>query len=95
MQFQCFTARQLLAFNPKYVKNPPKSYDELVEWVEKNPGKFGYNGVKGGASGVSFVVGWVYWKTGNYEKLINGPVEQSEIDSWKALSKILKNSTKM
>ncbi len=85
-----FHSQTALAYNPKYVKNPPKSYEELVEWVEKNPGKFGYNGVKGGASGVSFVVGWVYWKTGNYEKLaVKGPIEQSEIDSWEGAFKDL------
>ena len=85
-----FHSQTALAYNPKYVKNPPKSYDELVKWVEENPGKFGYNGVKGGASGVSFVVGWVYWKTGRYEKLaVTGPVEQAEIDSWKGAFKDL------
>ena len=85
-----FHSQTALAYNPKYVKNPPKSYEELVKWVEANPGKFGYNGVKGGASGVSFVVGWVYWKTGNYEKLaVTGPIEQSEIDSWEGAFKDL------
>ena len=32
---------------------------ELAEWVKKNPKQFGYNGVKGGMSGVGFVMGWV------------------------------------
>ncbi|PIE34368.1 ABC transporter substrate-binding protein [candidate division KSB3 bacterium] len=85
-----FHSQTALAYNPEYVKDPPKTYEELVEWVKNNPGKFGYNGVKGGASGVSFVVGWVYWKTGRYEKLaITGPIEQSEIDSWEGLFKDL------
>ena len=87
-----FHSQTALAYNPKYVKNPPKSYEELVEWVEANPGKFGYNGVKGGASGVSFVVGWVYWKTGAYEKLaVDGPFSQSEVDSWESAFKDLED----
>ncbi len=87
-----FHSQTALAFNSKYVKNPPKTYEELVKWVKDNPGKFGYNGVKGGASGVSFVVGWVYWKTGRYEKLaVTGPVEQAEIDSWEGAFKDLED----
>jgi putative spermidine/putrescine transport system substrate-binding protein len=87
-----FHSQTALAFNPAYVKNPPKNYDELVKWVKDNPGKFGYNGVKGGASGVSFVVGWVYWKTGRYEKLASkGPFEQSEVDSWEKAFKDLED----
>lgn len=87
-----FHSQTALAYNPEYVKDPPKTFEELVAWVKNNPGKFGYNGVKGGASGVSFVVGWVYWKTGRYEKLaITGPIEQSEIDSWEGAFKDLED----
>ena len=79
-----FHSQTALAYNPAHVKNPPKSYEELVAWVEKHPGKFGYNGIKGGMSGVSFTVGWIYWKTGKYEKYaVTGPFEESEAASWK------------
>jgi ABC-type uncharacterized transport system YnjBCD substrate-binding protein len=85
-----FHSQTALAYNPDYVKDPPKSYDELAEWVKKNPGKFGYNGIKGGMSGVSFTVGWIYWKTGKYEKYaVTGPFEQSEVDSWEPALKAL------
>ncbi len=85
-----FHSQTALAYNPDYVTNPPKSYQELVDWVKKNPGKFGYNGIKGGMSGVSFTVGWVYWKTGKYEKYaVTGPFEQSEVDSWEQAFKDL------
>jgi putative spermidine/putrescine transport system substrate-binding protein len=85
-----FHSQTALAYNPDYVKNPPKSYAELVDWVKKNPGKFGYNGIKGGMSGVSFTVGWVYWKTGKYQKYaVSGPFEQSEVDSWEQAFKDL------
>ena len=45
------------------MKQPPKNYDELAAWAKANPRKFGYNGIKGGMSGVAFVVGWVYANT--------------------------------
>ena len=87
-----FHSQTAIAYNPQFVKNPPKTYAELEKWVKENPGKFGYNGVKGGASGVSFVVGWVYWKTGRYEKLaVTGPIEQSEIASWEGAYKALED----
>ena len=47
----------------------PNSYAELVEWTKKNPKKFGYNGIKGGMSGVAFVAGWVYAFGGDANKL--------------------------
>ena len=54
-----FHSQIAFAYNPDLVKSPPKSYAELVDWVKKNPKQFGYNGVKGGMSGVGFVMGWV------------------------------------
>ena len=50
-----FFSQIAFAYNPDLVKSPPKSYAELNEWVKKNPKQFGYNGVKGGMSGVGFV----------------------------------------
>jgi len=38
-----FHSQAVVAFNPKYVPNPPKTYEEIVKWAEENPGKFGYN----------------------------------------------------
>ncbi|GAB4532990.1 MAG: hypothetical protein Kow0063_14320 [Anaerolineae bacterium] len=78
-----FHSQTALAYNPAIVTDPPTSYEELVEWVKENPGKFGYNGIKGGMSGVSFTVGWLYWKTGNYEKYaVTGPFDEAEIETW-------------
>lgn len=85
-----FHSQTAIAYNPEYVKNPPKTFEELEKWVQENPGKFGYNGVKGGASGVSFVIGWIYWKTGRYEKLaVTGPFEEAEVASWEKAYKEL------
>jgi hypothetical protein len=41
--------------------------------VKKNPKQFGYNGVKGGMSGVGFVMGWVSANSGLGDKLEKGP----------------------
>ena len=57
------------------MESPPKSYDELVKWVADHPGQFGYNGIKGGMSGVSFVMGWMYAKTNDADQLMNGPFD--------------------
>ena len=67
-----------IAYHPSKVANPPKSFDELAPWVKANPGRFGYNGIKGGVSGVGFTMGWVYWKTGLYTQLTQGPVRQGQ-----------------
>jgi putative spermidine/putrescine transport system substrate-binding protein len=77
-----FHSQTAIAYNPDLVTDPPTSYEELVAWVKENPGMFGYNGIKGGMSGVSFTVGWLYWKTGNYDKYATGPFEEAEIDTW-------------
>lgn len=65
-----------LAYHPSRVPNPPRSFEDLVAWVRANPGRFGYNGIKGGVSGVGFTMGWVYWKTGLYKTLTQGPFDR-------------------
>lgn len=77
-----FNSQTALAYNPALVPNPPKSYDELVTWAKENPKQFGYNGIKGGASGVSFVMGWIYAFAGDSEKLMNGPFEETQAEKW-------------
>jgi ABC-type uncharacterized transport system YnjBCD substrate-binding protein len=66
-----------IAYNPAKVPAPPKSFDDLAAWAKANPGKFGYNGIKGGVSGVGFTMGWVYWKTGLYTQLTQGPFDKA------------------
>jgi putative spermidine/putrescine transport system substrate-binding protein len=70
-----FNSQTAVAYNPDVVKSPPSTYDELVEWTKKNPKQFGYNGIKGGMSGVSFVVGWMYAYGPDAKKLENGPFD--------------------
>jgi ABC-type uncharacterized transport system YnjBCD substrate-binding protein len=73
-----FHSQIAFAYNPDLVKNPPKSYAELAEWVKKNPKQFGYNGVKGGMSGVGFVMGWVGANSTLGDKLEKGPYDPAQ-----------------
>jgi ABC-type uncharacterized transport system YnjBCD substrate-binding protein len=77
-----FQSQTAIAWNPALVKAPPKSYDELAAWAKANPRKFGYNGIKGGMSGVAFVVGWVYANTPDAERLMKGPYDPSTKAKW-------------
>jgi len=86
-----FNSQTALAYNPDLVKDPPSTYDELVEWVRKNPKQFGYNGIKGGMSGVSFTAGWMYAYGPDASKLESGPFDPDLIRSPKwneAMSKL-------
>jgi putative spermidine/putrescine transport system substrate-binding protein len=82
-----FHSQTAIAYNADMVKNPPNSYPELVEWVKKNPKQFGYNGIKGGMSGVAFVAGWVAAFGGDGAKLEKGPYDPNDKAKWdKALA---------
>ena len=77
-----FQSQTAIAYNPALVKNPPKTYEELAAWAKANPRKFGYNGIKGGMSGVAFVVGWVYANTPDSDKLMKGPYDAQTKAKW-------------
>jgi len=77
-----FHSQTAIAYQPDLVAEPPGSYDELQEWVRANPKAFGYNGIKNGMSGVSFVVGWVYAYSGQADKLAKGPYDAAAKDTW-------------
>jgi len=77
-----FHSQTALAYNPTLVPNPSKDFNELVAWVKENPGQFGYNGIKGGMSGVAFVMGWMYAFTNDAQQLMNGPFDASVSDDW-------------
>jgi ABC-type uncharacterized transport system YnjBCD substrate-binding protein len=77
-----FHSQTAIAYNAAMVKEPPKTYRDLETWVAANPSKFGYNGIKGGMSGVSFVVGWVYANAPDAEKLMSGPYDAATKTAW-------------
>lgn len=70
-----FHSQIALAYNPDLVKTPPKTYAELADWAAKNPKAFGYNGIKGGMSGVGFVTGWVAAHMDDAARLEKGPYD--------------------
>ena len=73
-----FHSQIALAYVPDLVKSPPKTYPELTAWTKANPKQFGYNGVKGGMSGVGFVMGWVAADGADAAKLEKGPYDASQ-----------------
>ncbi len=77
-----FQSQTALAYNADMLKTPPNSFAELKEWAKKNPKQFGYNGIKGGMSGVAFVAGWVYAFGGDAGKLVQGPYDATEKAKW-------------
>jgi ABC-type uncharacterized transport system YnjBCD substrate-binding protein len=85
-----FASQTAIAYNADMVKTPPATYAELEGWVDANPNKFGYNGIKGGMSGVSFVVGWIYANGGtDMDRLMQGPYDKAIEASWDpALAKL-------
>src|SRR5437868_3451361 len=89
-----FHSQTALAYNPDLVKTPPSSYAELVDWAQKNPKKFGYNGIKGGMSGVAFVTGWVYAFGGSADKMMSGPYDAATKAAWDKLLADLKEFNK-
>ncbi|GGA44106.1 extracellular solute-binding protein [Paenibacillus physcomitrellae] len=50
----------LLAYNSDKVPNPPKTLDELYDWIKNNPEKFAYNDPSTGGAGSSFVTTSIY-----------------------------------
>lgn len=92
-----FLSQTAIAYNSDLINTPPKSYDELVQWSEKNPKAFGYNGIKNGMSGVSFVVGWMYAYGTPAERLTALPydkgVEKAWGPAWAKLKEFNKNIT--
>jgi ABC-type uncharacterized transport system YnjBCD substrate-binding protein len=86
-----FHSQTALAYNPDLVKDVPGSYSALVDWVKKNPKKFGYNGIKGGMSGVAFVAGWVYAFGGGADRMMKGPYDAATKAAWDKLLADLKD----
>lgn len=89
-----FLSQTAIAWNSDAIKTPPASYDELVTWVQKNPQAFGYNGIKNGMSGVSFVVGWIYAYGTDAKRLSALPYDKSVEKNWPQAFEKLKDFNK-
>jgi putative spermidine/putrescine transport system substrate-binding protein len=89
-----FHSQTAIAYNADMVKNPPSSYPELRDWVKKNPKQFGYNGIKGGMSGVAFVTGWVSAFGADAAKLEKGPYDAATKAAWDSSLSDLKDFNK-
>lgn len=50
----------LLAYNSDKVNDPPKTLDELLDWIREHPGRFAYNDPSTGGAGSSFVTTVIY-----------------------------------
>jgi ABC-type uncharacterized transport system YnjBCD substrate-binding protein len=85
-----FHSQTAIAYNSEFVKHPPKSYNELVTWAEKHPKSFGYNGIKNGMSGVSFVTGWIYAYGTDAARLGRAPYQKGVESDWKPAFQKLK-----
>jgi putative spermidine/putrescine transport system substrate-binding protein len=46
----------ILAYNSSVVKDPPKTLDDVINWIKNNDGQFTYNPPDKGGSGGNFVV---------------------------------------
>jgi ABC-type uncharacterized transport system YnjBCD substrate-binding protein len=86
-----FHSQVAIAYNPDNIKNGLNSFEELESWVKENPQRFGYNGITNGASGVAFTTAYLYWKTGDYEQLTQGPYDEQLESKWEDVFKELKS----
>ncbi|WP_416825237.1 extracellular solute-binding protein [Ectobacillus polymachus] len=86
-----FHSQVAIAYNPEKVKQVPQNFDELEKWIKEHPKQFGYNGIKNGMSGVAFSTAFLYWKTGDYKQLTEGPYDKKLEDKWPAVVKELKS----
>jgi len=78
-----FHSQTAIAYNSDFVKHPPTSYNQLVTWTQQHPKAFGYNGIKNGMSGVSFVTGWIYAYGTNAKTLSSEPYNKANEANWK------------
>ncbi|MBS0848680.1 extracellular solute-binding protein [Citrobacter sp. JGM124] len=89
-----FLSQTAIAWNSEAIKTPPSSYEELTSWVQKHPQAFGYNGIKNGMSGVSFVVGWIYAFGTDAKRLSALPYDKSVEKNWPQAFEKLKDFNK-
>ncbi len=71
------------AYNPKTVKNPPQTWKELEEWIEKNPMKFGFCPPDKGGSGQAFVLAAIKQLTGGLDQYYpDTELDEEKVKKW-------------
>lgn len=70
-------------YNPNFVPDPPRSWEEFNIWIKENSGKFVFSVVKDG-SGEAFKHSVVYHLTGGFEKYITGNLnlDMEKVKNW-------------
>ena len=84
-------AQVVMTYDSAKVPEPPTTIDELVEWIEANPGKFAYPAPPD-FTGSVFVRHICYWAAGGHEQFL-GEFDQELFDEkmpacWEALNEI-------
>lgn len=75
-------------YNSDKIKEPPKSFEELKEWIRKNPGKFTYPQASD-FTGSAFIRQGFYETTGGYNKYLEPMDKKNFIEESKSLWKYL------
>ncbi len=68
-------------YNKEKVKDPPKSLDDLLDWVKKHPGRFTYSDPNKGGSGHTFLITIIEWLYG-YDKYYGAECTEDVVKSW-------------
>ena len=58
-------------YDSAFVPEPPQTWDELVEWMKANPGRFVYNDPDTGGAGKAFVIAALYRQIDDPEAFAN------------------------
>ncbi len=80
----------VLAYNSKYVKDPPKTYDDIIAWIKKNPGKFTYCVPETCGSGQAFLYVALY-KYANSADFTGLGYDATKEAAWKPALELLRS----
>ncbi len=80
----------VLAYNSKYVKNPPRTYDEILAWIRANPGKFTYCDPQTCGSGQAFLFVALY-KFGKAEDFTGLAYDAAKEAAWEPAFQLLRS----
>ncbi len=79
----------VIAYNSQFVKDPPKTFDDLTAWIKANPGKFTYCDPNTGGSGQAFVMAAIY-RFVQASKFAGKAYDPKEETSWEPAWKLLR-----